>query len=70
VRVAIEDDGPPIPPERCRSLFQRRMDGDDLAAVDETVREVLGGRILFESGVGHGTRFHLLLPIPPQVKAE
>lgn len=64
VRVAIEDDGPPIPAERCRALFQQR--GDDLTSVDETVRDVLGGRVLFESGVGHGTRFHLLLPIPPQ----
>jgi signal transduction histidine kinase len=70
VRVAIEDDGPPIPSERCRALFQRRGDGDDLATVDETVRDVLGGRVLFESGVGHGTRFHLLFPIPPQVRAE
>src|SRR6185436_5902130 len=41
VRVAIEDDGPPIPPERCLALFERRGDVEDLSSVEETVRDIL-----------------------------
>jgi len=65
VRIMVEDDGLGIPPERCQTMFQARGgDGSEnaLALVDQVVRGRLGGRILFESGVGHGTRFHLLIP--------
>jgi len=70
LRVMIEDDGLGIPPERCQTMFQHRSgDGtkNGLALVDDVVRGRLGGRILFESGIGHGTRFHLLLPCQSDV---
>jgi signal transduction histidine kinase len=70
VRIVVEDDGAEIPSERCPSLFEEaRFDGEAnlLAEVSELVRVRHGGRILFESGTGHGTRFHLLLPLTPVV---
>lgn len=64
LRIVVEDDGLEIASERCTTLLDSPADGatNPLADVAEIVRD-LGGRILFESGTGRGTRFHLLLPI-------
>jgi two-component system, NtrC family, sensor kinase len=68
LRLVVEDDGREIAPERCETLFDAAAhDGpaNPLAEVAEIVRDRHGGRILFESGTGHGTRIHLLLPLAP-----
>ena len=68
LRLVVEDDGREIAPERCETLFDAAsQDGpaNPLAEVAEIVRTRHGGRILFESGTGHGTRIHLLLPLAP-----
>jgi signal transduction histidine kinase len=71
IRVVVEDDGEEIASECCTSLFEKSgYEGEvnPLAEVAEIVRDRHGGRILFESGTGRGTRFHLLLPLTPIVE--
>lgn len=67
LRLLVEDDGVEIAPERCETLLDAPADGSEnpLAEVNAIVRDRHGGRVLFESGTGRGTRFLLMLPLTP-----
>jgi signal transduction histidine kinase len=67
VRVAIEDNGPGIPPEMRERLFRPFVSqtggGTGLGlAIAKELSAMLGGRLDLESEVGKGSRFELLLP--------
>jgi two-component system NtrC family sensor kinase len=68
VRLAVEDDGPGIPPERLERIFEpffstkgEQGTGLGLAIVRDLVKHH-GGRIRVESQVGAGTRMVVELP--------
>ena len=67
VLLAIEDDGPGIPPEKMDSIFQvfysSKPGGTGLGLpIAQRVLEGHGGRIQVESRPGSGTRFTLVFP--------
>jgi signal transduction histidine kinase len=69
VRVAVHNDGPPIPPERQSSLFEpfhpsRRSLGLGLYIVREIAR-IHGADLEVRSSVDDGTTFALRLPRTP-----
>jgi signal transduction histidine kinase len=67
VHVAIEDNGPGIPPEERERLFRPFVSGGGGTGLGLTIaRELsmaLGGRIDLRSEVGRGSRFELVLPV-------
>jgi two-component system OmpR family sensor kinase/two-component system sensor histidine kinase BaeS len=74
VQVSVADDGPGIPPEEIRYVFDRFWRGDGaraggsgigLAIARELVR-AHGGLIWVESGLGEGTTFRFSLPQSPE----
>ena len=74
LRVTIRDNGPGIPEELKKRLFQPNFStktegmGLGLAIVKKTVDD-LGGRVSIASSVGHGTTVTILLP-PTQTLPE
>jgi signal transduction histidine kinase len=75
VRVAIDDSGPGIPPERRERLFRPFVSesgsGTGLGlAIAKELANALGGRIDLESEVGVGTRFELVLPAAAVVRVQ
>jgi signal transduction histidine kinase len=71
VHVAIEDNGPGIPPERRERLFRpfvsESTGGTGLGlAIAKELSTALGGRIDLDSEVGRGSRFELVLPAAAQ----
>jgi signal transduction histidine kinase len=67
VHVAVEDDGPGIPPEMRERLFRPFVSqtggGTGLGlAIAKELSAMLGGRIDLQSEVGKGSRFELVLP--------
>ncbi len=67
VQLDVEDTGCGIPPEDqprvCEAFFSTKSEGTGLglAVVKRTIGD-LGGTVNFESQVGRGTTFHILLP--------
>ena len=70
VRVSVSDRGPGIPEEFRSRVFEKfaqadsspagRREGSGLGlSISKAIVERIGGRIGFESRVGHGTTFHL-----------
>jgi signal transduction histidine kinase len=76
VVIAVEDDGPGIPPELAASLFQpfftTKFSGTGLGlSISKSLIEQHGGRIEFDSIPGRGTTFLIFLPErPPALGAE
>jgi len=67
VRVAVEDNGPGIPPEKRERLFRPFVSdttgGTGLGlAIAKELSTALGGRIDLDSQLGRGSRFELVLP--------
>lgn len=70
VRVEVENDGPPIPPEVMRSMFEPFRRGEDIASdglglglfIVRSIVEAHGGRIDATSGAGRPTTFTVVLP--------
>jgi signal transduction histidine kinase len=67
VQVAVEDNGPGIPPEMRERLFRpfvsQSGSGTGLGlAIAKELSAMLGGSLDLESEVGRGSRFELLLP--------
>jgi signal transduction histidine kinase len=67
VQVAVEDNGPGIPPEKRERLFRPFVSevggGTGLGlAIAKELANALGGRIDLRSEVGKGSRFELVLP--------
>lgn len=71
--VAVEDDGPGIPPERLPSLFEAFRTGDGSStrevggmgvglALAKRYADLMGARLEAESELGRGSTFTLLLP--------
>jgi two-component system OmpR family sensor kinase len=68
--LAVQDDGPGIPPEHAEHLFERfyRIDGAKASgsglglAIARELAEAMGGRIELESAPGR-TVFSLVLPV-------
>ena len=70
VVVAVEDDGPGIPPEHLKSLFEpfftTKYAGTGLGlAISKSLVEQHGGHIEVSSAPGSGTSFLLFLPESP-----
>ncbi|TNY24915.1 hybrid sensor histidine kinase/response regulator [Fulvimonas soli] len=72
VRFSVQDSGPGIPEASRARLFRRfeqidgpqRRSGSGLGlAICRELVELMGGRIEFESQLGHGTTFHVRLPL-------
>jgi signal transduction histidine kinase len=72
--LAVQDAGQGIAPEHLPRIFDRgfttkppgKGSGIGLAVVKEITEAMFGGTIRVESRVGAGTKFTLILPIPPQ----
>jgi signal transduction histidine kinase len=70
VAVAVADSGPGISAEEAERIFRpfwsRDGGGTGLGlAIAHELANALGGRIEFDSTVGHGSRFQLVLPARP-----
>jgi signal transduction histidine kinase len=72
LQVSIQDDGPGIPHDLQRRLFNkfvtgnRKHSGSGLGlAFCRLVVEAHAGQIWLESEVGQGTTFHFTLPVAP-----
>ncbi len=71
LRISVGDDGPGIAPEQIQHIFgafwrARAADRRGLGlglAIARAIAEAHGGRIWVESRVGHGSTFHLALPL-------
>lgn len=74
VQLDVEDTGCGIPPEDqprvFEAFFSTKAEGTGLglAVVKRTIED-LGGRVSFESEVGRGTTFHVILPAAGQYHA-
>lgn len=77
VRIAVEDDGPGVPPELGSRVFERFVRGDDRSpglglglAIARRMAETVGGRLWFED-VPMGARFVAELPwLGPEDEAD
>jgi signal transduction histidine kinase len=76
VRFVVEDTGPGIPGDQRHRLFQcfeqldssysKRHQGTGLGlAICRSLSELMGGRVEVESTPGRGSRFIVVLPLPP-----
>jgi signal transduction histidine kinase len=76
LKVCIADTGVGIPEEKRDVIFQGFCQGDGSAtreheglglglAISKKIVELHGGRIWFNSKVGHGSHFYLTLPLKP-----
>jgi signal transduction histidine kinase len=70
VSVAVDDNGPGVPPEERERIFRPFWSRDDSGtglglAIAHELAVALGGRIELESRRGRGSRFELLLPAEP-----
>ena len=84
IRFCVRDDGPGIPEQQLRQLFQRfsqlaggeRTDGAGLGlAISRHLAELMGGRVWGSSEMGEGSAFYLELPAreaasPPSPEEE
>ena len=78
--LAVQDDGPGIPPEQLRRVFEpffsTKFSGTGLGlAIARSLVEQHGGTLQVDSEVGKGTNFYLILPgeeteAPPPVADE
>ena len=76
-RLSVENDGPEIPPEHARQIFERfyrvegsRASGSGLGlAIAKELAELMGGRIQLDSGPGK-TIFSLVLPAPAGARQQ
>ena len=74
-RLAVENDGPEIPPEHASQIFERfyrvegsRASGSGLGlAIASELAELMGGRVQLDSQPGR-TVFALVLPLPAQAR--
>ncbi|HEX4227321.1 MAG TPA: response regulator [Bryobacteraceae bacterium] len=75
LHFAVQDTGPGIPKEKQADIFRafvqadgsitRRHGGTGLGLTISTqLAELMGGRIWLESEAGHGSIFHVVLPLP------
>ncbi len=67
VHVTVEDTGPGIAPDQQERLFRPFVSGDGGGTglgltIARELSQALGGRILLDSELGHGSRFELELP--------
>ena len=67
VSVAVDDNGPGVPPEERERIFRPFWSRDDSGtglglAIAHELAAALGGSIRLESGAGEGSRFELVLP--------
>ncbi|HWZ97343.1 MAG TPA: response regulator [Candidatus Dormibacteraeota bacterium] len=72
VRIEVRDNGPGIPPEEQKRIFEAfyrlresgaRTEGTGLGlAITHRLVELHGGELTLESEVGHGSCFHFMLP--------
>ncbi len=68
VKITVWDEGPGIPAEKCRLLFQEPFttketgSGLGLLLVRRVVEQIHGGRVSFTPHHPHGAEFHLELP--------
>jgi signal transduction histidine kinase len=73
VHFDVIDTGIGIPPDKRETIFEEfsRLGGNDRAgaglglAISKRLAEALGGEILVESDLGHGSMFTLRLPVRP-----
>ncbi len=64
VRIAVEDDGPGIPPERLEGLLSNDSEkGIGLWNIDNRLKKLYDRGISIESSVGIGTRVSYLIPL-------
>jgi signal transduction histidine kinase len=80
VCVEVENDGPPIPPQVMRSMFEpfRRGEEGDAAAeglglglfIVRSIVEGHGGRVEVSSGAGRPTTFKVVLPRAPSASVH
>src|SRR5438105_3756656 len=74
LHLGVQDTGQGIAPDHLARIFDRgfttkppgKGSGIGLAVVKEITEAMFGGTIQVESRVGTGTKFMLVLPIPPQ----
>jgi len=71
VSVAVDDNGPGVPPAERERIFRPFWSRDDSGtglglAIAHELAAALGGRIELESEPGAGSRFELVLPGPPR----
>ncbi len=80
VRVSVSDEGPGIPEEFRKDIFNKfsQADGSDTRkrggsglglSITQAIVEKLGGQISFETQTGNGTTFHVDLPVQVQTIA-
>jgi signal transduction histidine kinase len=73
-RVSVSDTGPGIPPEECERIFEKFHQVDSTStmtkggtglglAIAKQIVEMHGGHIWVESAMGHGSTFHMELPV-------
>jgi len=86
VRVEVRDNGPGIPPEEQKRIFEafyrlresgKKTEGTGLGlAITHRLVELHGGELDLESQIGQGSCFHFCLPVavamrePPSLKTE
>jgi CheY-like chemotaxis protein len=86
VRVEVRDNGPGIPPEEQKRIFEafyrlresgKKTEGTGLGlAITHRLVELHGGELGLESQIGQGSSFHFCLPVavamrePPSLKTE
>jgi len=86
VRVEVRDNGPGIPPEEQKRIFEafyrlresgKKTEGTGLGlAITHRLVELHGGELGLESQIGQGSCFHFCLPVavamrePPSLKTE
>jgi len=74
--VAVEDNGPGIPADERRAVFETRYRGQveppgsglGLAIAQDASRQ-LGGSLFVEDGSDGGARFVLRIPLPPPAES-
>jgi len=80
VRFWVRDEGPGIPADERKTIFERFQRGSDSGRSTEgrglglsivrAVAEAHGGRVAVESAVGAGTTFTIVMPVDPPREAR